>query len=57
MPLRNEAGKLVRVHDAEILQIEAWGAHGLRVRATQRAEIDAAARLGPASPRRRSWRR
>jgi alpha-D-xyloside xylohydrolase len=41
MPLRNEGGKLVRVHDAEILQIEAWGAHGLRVRATQRAEIDA----------------
>jgi alpha-D-xyloside xylohydrolase len=40
MPLRNEAGKLVRVHDAEILQIEAWGEHGLRVRATQRAEID-----------------
>jgi alpha-D-xyloside xylohydrolase len=40
MPLRDEGGKLVRVHDAEILRIEAWGAHGLRVRATQRAEID-----------------
>ena len=40
MPLRNEGGKLVRIHDAEILRIEAWGAHGLRVRATQRAEID-----------------
>jgi alpha-D-xyloside xylohydrolase len=40
MPLENADGKLVRIHDAEILQIEAWGAHGLRVRATQRREID-----------------
>jgi Alpha-glucosidases, family 31 of glycosyl hydrolases len=35
-----EGGRLVRRYDAEILVIEAWGVDGIRVRATERGELD-----------------
>ena len=40
MSVETRNGKLIRVYDAEILQIEPWGKNSLRVRASSRGEID-----------------